>query len=88
MVARCGFFYPATDIERVHLNFLKRVLCVKKSSQSDFIYGLFGKVSDANHKACRILSYWLKTVSGKKSRYVNGLHYIALSRIKENNSYN
>ena len=47
-----------------------------------------GKVSDANHRACRILSYWLKTVSGKKSRYVNVLYDVALSRIKENNSYN
>ena len=37
---------------------------------------------------CRILSYWLKIVSGKKSRYVNVLYHAALSRVKENDSYN
>ena len=36
----------------------------------------------------RILSYWLKIISGKKSRYVNVLYHAALSRVKENDSYN
>ena len=39
-------------------------------------------------RQCRILSCWLKMVSGKKSRYVSVLYHAALSRIKENDSYN
>ena len=81
-------FDPAPDIERVHLGFLKRVLGVKKSSQNDFIYGLSGRYPMRIIRQCRILSYWLKIVSGKKSRYVNVLYHAALSRVKENDSYN
>ena len=81
-------FHPAPDIERVHLGFLKRVLGVKKSSQNDFIYGLLGRYPMRIIRQCRILSYWLKIVSGKKSRYVNVLYHAALSRVKENDSYN
>ena len=32
-------FHSAPDIERVHLSFCKRIMCVKKSSQNAFVYG-------------------------------------------------
>ena len=40
-----------------------------------------------NIRQGRILSYWLKIVSGKKSHYVNVLYQAALTRTKENDSY-
>ena len=80
--------HPAPDIERVHLGFIKRVLGVKKSPQNDFIYGLLGRYPMRIIRQCRILSNWLKIVSGKKSRFVNVLYHAALSRVKENDSYN
>ena len=79
---------PVPHIERVHLSFLKRVLGVKNQKiENDFIYGLLGRYPMRTIRQCRILSCWLKIVSGKKSRYVNVLYHAALSRIKENDSY-
>ena len=36
-------FHSAPDIERVHLSFCKRILCVKKYSQNAFVCGLLGR---------------------------------------------
>ena len=36
-------FFKATQIERVHLQFCKRLLGVKKSTQNNFIYGELGR---------------------------------------------
>jgi len=55
-------FVEGTQIERVHMQFCKKLLGVKKSTQNDFIYGEMGRLS---HKASiyyDIIKYWLKCV--------------------------
>ena len=81
-------FHPSPAIERVHLSFSKRVMGVKKTSQNDFIYGILGRYPMQIIRHCRIISYWLKIVSGRKPHYVNILYYAALSRIRVNDKYN
>ena len=36
-------FFQANSIERVHLQFCKRLLGVKKTTQNDFVYGELGR---------------------------------------------
>jgi len=55
-------FVEGIQIERVHMQFCKKLLGVEKSTKNDFIYGEMGRLS---HKASRyydIIKYWLKCV--------------------------
>ena len=74
-------FHSAPDIERVHLSFSKRIMCVKKSSQNAFVYRLLGRFPLELNRQCRIMSYWLKIVTGCKSLYVSQLYQASLSRL-------
>jgi len=48
-----------STVERVHLQFLKRLFDVKRNTQNDFIYGEVGR---AKYQTCYyyIMKYWLK----------------------------
>ena len=81
-------FHSAPDIERVHLSFCKRIMCVKKSSQNAFVYGLLGRFPLELNRQCRIMSYWLKIVTGCKSLYVSQLYQASLSRLDNMASQN
>ena len=61
-------FHTDLDIERVHLNFCKRVLGVKRTTQNDFVYGILGRVLMNIIRHIRIVKYWLSIVSGQKNR--------------------
>ena len=39
MQVRFGFFVHGEVIERMHLQFMKKLLGVKRTTQNDFIYG-------------------------------------------------
>ncbi len=56
-------FHKAPDIEKVHLSYLKRILCVKRSTASAVVYRELGRLSMQTHRKFRILKYWLKISS-------------------------
>ena len=62
----CGVwgFHLEPDIQRVHLSFCKRIMCVKKSLQNVVLYGLLGRFPLELNRQCGIMSYWLKIVTG------------------------
>ena len=66
-------FHKAPNIERVHLNFCKRILQVKRTTQNDFIYGELGRHPMCVCRQIKIIRYWLNIVSGKKAPYVCAL---------------
>ena len=72
-------FHKAPNIERVHLNFCKRILQVKRTTQNDFIYGELGRYRMFVCRQIRIIRYWLNIVSGKKAPYVCALYHTQLS---------
>ena len=74
-------FDSAPDIDRVRLSFCKRVMCVKNSSQNTFVYGSLGRFPLELNRQCRIMSYWLKIVTGFKSMDVSQLYQASLSRL-------
>ena len=59
-------FHKAKEIEQVHLNFCKGLLHVKRTTQNDFVYGELGRYPMYIFRYCRIISYWLKIITGKK----------------------
>ena len=48
-------FHKAPAIEAVHLQFCKKLLGVKQSTQNDFIYGELGRLSVASQRYVSII---------------------------------
>ena len=76
-------FHPAPAVERVHLKFCKRMLCVKTTTQNDFIYGELGRMPLSKLRMINIIKYWLKIVHGMKRLYVNVCYQLGLKNLNE-----
>ena len=63
-------FGMANSIERVHLQFCKKLLGVKKTTQNDFIYGELGRTSCQTKRFVRIINYWFKILVAHETKYV------------------
>jgi hypothetical protein len=74
----CGFVNDLS-IERVHLQFCKKILGVKKTTQNDFIYGELGRVSFKTVHFLNIIKYWLKILHLGRNKYV----FIIYSLLKD-----
>ena len=62
-------FCKANQIERVHLQFCKKLLGVKQCTQNKFIYGDLGRVS---YQSLRyIIKYWLKVIIKPDNKLVS-----------------
>ena len=69
-------FHSASDIEKVHLSFMKHLLGVNRSTQNVSVYGEFGTSPMKVLRKIQILKYWLKIVHGKKSLYVSNSYWV------------
>ena len=75
-------FNQAQNIERVHLQFCKKVLGVKKNTQNDFIYGELGRTSFITHRYLIIIKYWLKVLKMSDGKYVKIVYNMMLSDLE------
>ena len=53
-------FSKPVQHERVHLQFCRKLLGMKRSTQNDFIYGELGRVPLQNKVFLSIMNYWFK----------------------------
>ena len=74
-------FHPAPEIERVHLKFLKQILCVKPQTSNVTVYGELGRVPLSIISKERILKYWYKLMKSPDS-----LIHKALLNLKDDNN--
>ena len=58
-------FCQANKIERTHMMFCKQLLCVKTSTQNDFVYGEFGRTNYYARRLYCIIKYWFKVVNAR-----------------------
>ena len=63
-------FAKATHIERVHLQFCKKLLSVKQCTQNDFVYGELGRYSFQNIRYYKGIKYWIKILRCHETKYV------------------
>ena len=63
-------FAKADNIERVHLQFCKKLLSVKQCTQNDFVYGELGRCSLQLTRYRNIIKYWLKILHCSEIKYV------------------
>lgn len=63
-------FHPGHAVEKVHLQFCKRLLCVKKSTQNDFVYGEVGRMPLQNMRLYNIIKFWIKILHSEPKKYI------------------
>ncbi len=74
-------FAQATQIERTHLQFCKRLLGVKISTQNDFIYGELGRTTLHTQRLVNIIKYWLRIMNMPERKYVKIIYSMMLDDI-------
>ena len=62
-------FVHGEVIERMHLQFMKKLLGVKRTTQNDFIYGELGRVNLQTHRYYSIIKYWTKLLTTDINKY-------------------
>ena len=75
-------FSQAKNIERVHLQFAKSLLCVKNTCQNDFIYGELGRISYKTRRIFIIIKYWLKLLNVSERKYNHIVYKMMLNDIE------
>ena len=71
----------AKCIERVHLQFCKKLLGVKQSTQNDFIYGETGRTTLAVNRYVKVLKYWIKICHSNNQKYIKVVYEMLLDDI-------
>ena len=78
-------FGDISCIENVHIDFLKYVLHVKKSTPHVMIYGEFGRYLLSIIIQKRIVAFWCKLVNGSINRLSSSLYRILLDDFRTHN---
>ena len=74
-------FSHANVIERVHLQFCKKVLGVKKNAQNDFVYGELGRTTLITKRYYDIVKYWFKVLASPDHKYIHIIYNLMLHDI-------
>ena len=77
-------FSQANVIERVHLQFCKLLLGVKKTTQNDFIYGELGRTSCIIKRYVLIIKYWFKILLSEDVKYIKLVYNMMLDDLELN----
>ena len=72
-------------IERVHLKFLKYILCMKSSTPSYMVYGESGPFPLSLTINSRMVSYWAKMLQGQENKIVSAVYRYLFSRYNNEN---
>ena len=78
-------FCKAVHIERIHLQFCKRLLGVKISTQNNFIYGELGRTSCQIQRYLIIVRFWLKIVNTSANKYIRAIYHMILRDLEVSN---
>ena len=74
-------FYKTTSIETVHLQFCKKILGVKQSTQNDFIYGELERTDYQSRRYLAIIKYWFKVVCSEENKCITQVYNMMLDDI-------
>ena len=76
-------FCQANAIERVHMQFCKKLLGVKKTTQNDFVYGELGRENYATKRVFIIIKYWFKILQTPENKYTKIIYNMMLNDLEE-----
>ena len=66
-------------IEKVHLNFCKQVLRVRKQTMNKFIYGETGRMPIRYHTIIRVIKYWFKIINSSQDKYIKVVYNMLIN---------
>jgi len=69
-------FHKAQNIERLHTQFCKNILGVKRATQNDFVYCELGQHSLIVSRYFKIVKYWFKIIESKENKYIKLIYNI------------
>ena len=72
-------FQNAAPLERLHTQFCKRLLGVKRSTQNDFVYGELGRTTLKNYRLTSVIRYWFKILTCTDTKYVKLVYEMMLN---------
>ena len=81
-------FHEATDIELIHIKFLRRILCVKKSTNLVALYGELGRLPLSIIRKLKIVKYWLKILNKNDKSHVKTIKVMLKEDTDHNRNYN
>ena len=76
-------FCQANAVKRVHMQFCKKLLGVKKTTQNDFIYGELGRENYATKRSFIIIKYWFKILQTPENKYIKIIYNMMIRDTKE-----
>jgi hypothetical protein len=77
-------FNEGINVERVHLQYCKRILGVRPQTQNDFIYGELGRTNIKTLRYVNIIRYWLKIVCLNELKYVKSVYKTMIQELERN----
>ena len=66
--------HEGKDLELIHCKFLRRILCVKKSTNLDGLYGETGRYPLSVHCKIMIFKYWIKILKQQEHSFIKLLY--------------
>ena len=75
-------FHKAKSIETVHMQFCKRMLGIKQSTQNDFVHGELGRVDYQSLRYINIVKFWLKIVHADQRKNIKCIYNMMLTDIE------
>ena len=75
-------FHKAKSVEPVHMQFCKRMLGIKQSTQNDFVHGEQGQVDYQSLRYINIVKFWLKIVHADQRKYIKCIYNMMLTDIE------
>ena len=72
-------FYKSPSIETVHLQYCKKILGAKQSTQNDFVYGELGRTDYQSRRYIIIIKYWLKIINSEEIKYIKQIYNTMLN---------
>lgn len=77
-------FHKAKSVEIVHMQFCKKMLGVKQSTQNDFVYGELGRIDYQSQRYINIVKFWLKLVYSNNNKYIKCIYNMMLHDLEVN----
>ena len=71
-------FNRGDTIERVHLQFLKKIFRLKWNTENNLVYSELCRLNMQSERYLRIIRYWLKIVKSNEHRLIKNIYNMLL----------
>ena len=79
-------YHESKDIELVHCKFIRKILCVKRSTNLEGLYGELGRHPLKIQRKLTLLKYWLKIINSNNT-LVKSVYNMMRNDVYNNNTY-